>query len=267
MAIPSKSLKSLSVPKETWKQRMNEMAKPPIMQGELKTISLADVLQLLSSREGRHVVEVIFDQGVGKIFLEGEFLHQAEVVGDDELEGLEALRFLVNLSAGRFEVRKPVIWPEGNLSGPVQALLIEAVRLADEAEAGISFNEDLFDQAFSPAEEAAPPRVSYLESLKEKLPEVDFLVRLSADGEVRESLGQGVPEELAGVLSYASLHLKEMGNLLGLGELKGFAASGQRLLWAALLEEDGVVGLGGKPRKGLIWWSKKLAEIQKGRTR
>ncbi len=263
MAIPSKGL---SVSKEVWKQRMNEMTKPPIMQGELKTISLADVLQLLSSREGRHVVEVVFGHGVGKIFLEGEFLHYAEVVGDDELEGLEALRLLVNLSEGHFEVRKPVVWPEGNLSGPVQALLIEAVRLADEAEAGISFNEELFDTAFEGPPETSPP-VSPLEELKEKLPEVDFLIRVSPEGEVFESIGQGVPEELSGVLSYATLHLKEMGNLLGLGELKGFAASGKRLLWAALLEDEGVIGLGGKPRKGLIWWSKKLVEIQKGRTR
>jgi len=262
MPIPTKGL---SVSKEVWKQRMDEMTNPPIMQGELKTISLADVLQLLSSREGHHVVEVVFGHGVGKIFLDGEFLHYAEVVGDDELEGLDALRFLVNLEEGRFEVRKPVVWPEENLSGPVQALLIEAVRLADEAEAGISFNEELFDEAFVPP--AASPPVSRLEELKEKLPEVDFLIRVSPEGEVLESIGQGVPEELSGVLSYATLHLKEMGNLLGLGELKGFAASGKRLLWAGLLEEDGVIGLGGKPRKGLIWWSKKLVEIQKGQTR
>ncbi len=239
----------------------------PVMQGELKTISLADVLQLLGNRSGRHLVKISLSHGIGKIYLEGPVLYHAEIVGDEEKEGFEAFVGLLQLKEGRFEVYKPVVWPEkGNLKGPVQALLIEAVRRQDEAGTEETFlNEDLFDQALelNPPEAPEPEPPSFWTKVRETLPEIRLGAVVDPEGEVKESHGEGEAEELSGFVSYACFQLREIGELLGMGELKAFAISGKRKLYAALVAEEKILGLAGVPRKGLLWWSKKLLELEK----
>ncbi len=249
----------------TLEDRMAKLNNPPIMQGELKNISLADILQLLGNRSGRHLVEISLPQGVGKIFLEGQNLHHAEIVGDEEKEGFEAFCTLLRLEEGRFEVRQPVIWPEkGNLKGPLQAFLIEAIRQMDEAASEETFfNEDLFEKALelNPPEIPEPEEPSYLEKIKQKLPEIKFFLLLGPTGEIKEAVGQGEAEELSGFVSYAIFQLREIGNLLGIGELKAFAISGKRKLSAGLVKGEEIMGFSGTSRRGLLWWSKKLLEV------
>ncbi len=249
--------------------RVSKLNGPPIMEGELSDISLADVLQLLANRKGRHVVEVALQHAVGKVYLEGEFLHHAEIVGDEEKEGFEAFRILVSLGEGHFVVRRPVVWPEaGNLKGPVPALLIEAVRRQDEASDAEEtfFNEDLFEKALELNPPDAPEipekeETTLLEKIPQKLPEVRLGVLLEPDGEIREASGEGEVESLACFVSYGVFQLREIGNLLGMGDLKAFAISGKKRLYAGLALEGQLLGLAGVPRKGLLWWAKKLLEI------
>ncbi|NPA49568.1 MAG: DUF4388 domain-containing protein [Thermodesulfobacteria bacterium] len=244
-------------------RRVSKLNGPPVMEGELSDISLADILQLLANRQGRHVVEVALPHAVGKVYLEGQNLYHAEIVGDEEKEGFEAFRILVGLEEGHFEVRRPVVWPEsGNLKGPVAGLLIEAVRQYDEGEEGTFFNEDLFEKAIELEPPDAPEleEPSILEKIRQKLPEVSFAVLLEPGGEVKEVSGDGDAEQLAGFVSYGVFQLREIGNLLGMGELKAFAISGKKRLNAGLVLEEKILGLVGASRKGLLWWSKKLLE-------
>lgn len=245
----------------------------PAMSGDLSNFQLADVLQILATKPGRQLVEIFFPDGVGKIYLEGDYLHSAEIVGPEAKQGLEALRELLALPHGHFEVRKPALWPKrANLQGPVQALIIEAARLQDEAlqaEEDFLLNEDLFEGDFLPPLKERPgpstqkSPVSDLERLQKLLPEIDTWARTDSSGEVKESLGKGLPEEVAGTISFVSLQLKELGHLLGLGELRAFAASSRRELCAALCRSEEFLAMKGRPRKGLLWWSKKLLEAKK----
>ncbi len=253
-------------------RRVNKLNGPPIMEGELRDIPLADILQLFSSRQGRHVIEVVLQHAVGKVYLEGPNLYHAEIVGDEEKEAFEAFRFLVGLSEGHFEVRRPVVWPEkGNLKGPIPALLIEAVRQEDEAQgAETFFNEDLFEKALelNPPEGPELEKPSPLKKVQEQFPEIHFALLLNSEGEMQESVGEGEVEELSGFVSYGIFQLREVGSLLGMGELKGFAISGRKKLYAGIIQDNTkVMALAGRARKGLLWWNKKLLEViepQKG---
>ncbi len=250
-------------------RRMSKLNGSPIMGGELADISLADILQLLANREGRHVVEIILSHAVGKIYLDGPDLYHVEIVGDEEKEGMEAFRILVGLEEGHFEVRRPAVWPEGgNLKGPVLALLIEAIRQREDQKETF-FNEDLFEKAIELNPPDAPEIKDHnlLEEICQKLPEVNFGIILNSAGEIKEAFGQGDAEHLAGFVSYGVFQLREIGNLLGMGELKAFAISGKRKLKAGLILEDEILALSGTSRKGLLWWSKKLlelAQVEKG---
>ncbi len=247
----------------------------PAMSGDLSNFELADVLQMLAGKPGRQLVEIFFSGGVGKIYLEGDYLHRAEIVGPEPREGIEALRELLSLPEGHFEVRQPALWPKhANLQGPVQALILEAARLQDEAssseESGFEIHEDLFEKDFlpplksSPTPQQKPPSSpSSIEKVAKLLPEIESWAVTDPSGELQESKGPGVPEELAGAISFISLQLHELGHLLGLGELRAFAASGKRKMCAALCKGDKFLAMKGRPRKGLLWWSKKLLEAEK----
>ncbi|OAG27634.1 DUF4388 domain-containing protein [Thermodesulfatator autotrophicus] len=255
------------------KEKVVELSGPPIMQGQLKTISLGDVLQLLVNRGERLLVLVHLPDGVGRVFLEGENLFHVEIAGSQVEEGLQALRKLISLKEGRFEVRPPVRWPEeGNLIGPVQALLLEALRQEDEAAFQETFiNDDLFEKAlnFEPPEVKEEtkvqktPQYSLLEQVSKKISGTDSLILLNRQGEILEGSGEGKGEELAGTISYSVFHLQEIGNLLSLGELSGFAVAQKNKLIAAMVLEEEIVGFQTKFKKGLLWWSKKLLELRK----
>ncbi len=252
------------------KKTVVELNGPPIMQGQLKTVSLADVLQLLANRGEKLLVLIHLPEGVGRVFLEGENLYHVETVGSEVKKGFEAFRFLLGLEDGRFEVRPPVRWPEeGNLKGPVQALIIEAIRQEEDGEAGETFfNADLFEKALNLepplADEPEPePEESLLEKLKKKLPEVKKAVLLDRQGEVKEQTGLDDPEVLSGAISYSMFQLQEIGNLLGLGEICAFAFSSKKKLSAAISLGDQILGMESIPRKGLLWWSKKLYNLRK----
>ncbi len=244
----------------------------PSMSGELSNFDLADVLQILANKPGRQLVEIFFSGGVGKIYLEGDYLHRAEIVGPEPKEGIEALRALLSLPEGHFEVRRPALWPKhANLQGPIQALILEAARLQDEFQqhGEIELNEDIF--AFKgPQEESSPPEGSAspetanpFGKLTQLLPEIETWVLTDPSGEVKEAQGPGNTEELAGAISLTALQLKELGHLLGLGEIRSFAATGKREMYAALCRGDQFLALKGRSRKGLLWWSKKLLEAEK----
>ncbi len=243
----------------------------PAMSGDLSNFDLADVLQMLAGKPGRQLVEIFFSGGVGKIYLEGDYLHRAEIVGPEPREGIEALRELLSLPEGHFEVRQPALWPKhANLQGPVQALILEAARLQDEASSeaqGFEIHEDLFEKDFLPPLKTSVAKVqapsSSLEKVTKLLPEIESWAVTDPSGELQESRGPGVPEELAGAISFISLQLRDLGHLLGLGELRAFAASGKRQMCAALCKGEKFLAMKGRPRKGLLWWSKKLLEAEK----
>ncbi|AEH44127.1 hypothetical protein Thein_0242 [Thermodesulfatator indicus DSM 15286] len=251
------------------KEKVVELSGPPIMQGQLKTISLGDVLQLLAGRGERLLVLIHLPDGVGRVFLEGENLFHVEIAGSQYEEGLSALRKLISLKDGRFEVRLPIRWPEeGNLIGPVQALLLEALRQEDEASFKETFfNEDLFEKAleFDPPEvtEREELKPSLLERVSKKFSEADNLILLDKQGEVIEERGESKSEELAGIVSYAVFHLQEIGNLLSLGELSGFALAKKNKLIGAVSLDENIIALKVPFKKGLLWWSKKLIELRK----
>ncbi len=237
---------------------------PAIMEGDFSSLSLADVLQLLSTRSGRHVVEIVLDKVLGKIYLEGSDLYHVEVLGDEEKEGFEAFCFLLSLEEGHFEVREPVFWPEeGNLKGPVQALLIEAVRQADEKEGQESFfDEDLFGDVVG-VDLSDPSQKALLSKIQKDFPEIKLSVLIGPDGMVEEMAGEGEAEELSGFVSYGFIQLREVGELLGLGELQAFAISGKEKLCAGFPKGEKIFGFCGLPRKGLLWWGHKLLESVK----
>ncbi len=245
-------------PEGPWdKNQLERLLEAPSIRGDLSSFSLPDVLQLLAVKGGRHVVLVFSEEGHGRIFLEGEDVYFVEFHGRKTLSGLEALKRILGLGSGQFEVRFPLIWPkEANISGPIQALIIEATRLEDETD-DTDFFLDLDE--LTPA--SSPQESGELARLRDIFPEASLIVVLDESGTVRESFGEGDREALSGLTSYISLNLTEIGESLALGDLKGFAMGGAKTLWAAVKRGNRTIALKAFPRKGILRWSKKLLEV------
>ncbi|AEV16004.1 hypothetical protein TCCBUS3UF1_9590 [Thermus sp. CCB_US3_UF1] len=99
------------------------------MEGDFRLLGPIDLLQLLAQggRTGLFAVEVA--EGVGEVYLErGRPVH---AVFRDKV-GREALLEVLALKAGRFRFLLGQRPPRGSLEGPLEAYLLQAIRLLDE---------------------------------------------------------------------------------------------------------------------------------------
>ncbi|WP_456433211.1 DUF4388 domain-containing protein [Thermosulfuriphilus sp.] len=239
------------------KELIESLLDAPSIRGDLASFSLPDVLQLLAVKGGRHLIKIFSAEGQGRIYLEGEEAYFVEFLGEDELSGLDALKKILTLKSGYFEVRPPLLWPERpNINGPIQALLIEATRLEDERE-----ETDLFFDFDELKSTSSSQQEDELSRIQEIFPEAGQIIFLDEAGNIIASKGEGDKDSLSGLVSYVSLNLAEIGENLALGDLKGFAIGGSESLWAAVKKGSKTVALKAFPRKGILRWSKKLLEV------
>jgi CheY-like chemotaxis protein len=106
---------------------------PRGVRGQLSQLPLADLLQTLSLGGRTGHVTVIMGESRGSLAVSHGQLHHASF---DHLEGLEALRAMVRARQGDFSVTFGEPPHSRNLKGTTEWLLLEALRISDEEQAG-----------------------------------------------------------------------------------------------------------------------------------
>lgn len=106
--------------------------------GVVRELGLVDFLNILNVERALAVVNVTSVLGSGKIYFEkGEIVHAQ--FGDKE--GIEALKEILNLKGGSFNVERNIKPPKKTINMPFNNLMLEVYAKSDEEVAGISFEE------------------------------------------------------------------------------------------------------------------------------
>ncbi|HWC60443.1 MAG TPA: response regulator, partial [Verrucomicrobiae bacterium] len=101
-------------------------------QGMLRRVGLQDVIQMECLGRNSSVLEVRYEQMLGRIFIEdGNIIHAF----GDGLTGEPALQRLLALPGGSFELAPFSQPPERTIQGQWESLLMEAARVRDEGAA------------------------------------------------------------------------------------------------------------------------------------
>jgi len=109
--------------------------------GLMESVQLPDIIQLMGISRRTATLNIIADQGRGKIiFADGEIVHA--VCGEDT--GETAFYNILSWSGGRFALADPPVRNKKTINKSWQALLLDAARIQDEENAGIddSFNDE-----------------------------------------------------------------------------------------------------------------------------
>ncbi len=102
--------------------------------GRLESIQLPDIIQLIGMSGRSMALGLTADQGKGSLYFQkGEIVHA--VCGD--LVGADAFYEIFNWSGGSFTLEPASTDRAQTIAEPWQALLLEAARRMDEAEAGV----------------------------------------------------------------------------------------------------------------------------------
>ncbi len=192
--------------------------------GAVSGMNLLDLLQVKGM--ARFTGRIVIEQG-GKtgllFFRDGEVIH-AEL---DKLEGKAAFDAIAVWGGGSFRVEPKITTTRQTLSDRLQFLLIDAVRLQDEAAAGLPQDE-------APA--GAAPQQEKGATVKERLAGITGLteaVLTTRQGELLQSLGND-----AGGLAAQGMYLvstaDRIGERMGLGAFKGAVMQGAKAHLVAL---------------------------------
>jgi len=102
--------------------------------GLMESVSLPDIIQLMGITHRTATLNIIADQGKGKIiFLDGEVIHA--VCGEET--GEKAFYKILSWSGGRFSLAEPPLRRKRTINSSWQGLLLDAARLQDENDAGV----------------------------------------------------------------------------------------------------------------------------------
>jgi len=195
---------------------------------ELEGASLWDLVQLECHARSRLVVHVQGEGGSGFLyFAEGRIAHAVTAQATGEAAALEILGW----TKGSFQICDRS-WPAApTIETPCQALILEAAKRRDDADAGASgippaSNLVAFPGA-APDEKAKvnmrnpniePPSAAPVPLVRGELTaEFPVVLRLGPNGVVLKN--KGASEEMAGVVAYAQRLVQLTGEILGLDEV------------------------------------------------
>lgn len=102
----------------------------PSLAGDLKSLSFCDLIQLLSNTMKTGELEIEARGARWKLIVKQGAPVDVKGPEADATRGFQAL---ARLAAGRFEFHERAVRGDGRLRAPAQALLLDALRLADEA--------------------------------------------------------------------------------------------------------------------------------------
>lgn len=166
--------------------------------GDVKEISVATLLQLNCVEKNTAQLTVSTPKGPAMVFLDkGEIVHA--VYGG--MRGEEALYRILSLSQGEFRVAEVAERPQRTITASYQGLLLEGMRVLDEAKKG--------------KEQVAMTVGRYLSMA----PNIEGYVVASKSGDVLASEGNGCSEELAAAAALLTWAGQEISARLTLGEM------------------------------------------------
>lgn len=185
--------------------------------GAVSGMNLLDLLQVkgMARFTGRIVVEQAGKTGL-LFFRDGEVIH-AEL---GRLEGKAAFDAIVIWGGGSFRVEPKVTTTRQTLSDKLQFLLMDAVRLQDEAAAGLQQPESMAD---TPQQEKGA-------TMKERLAGVSGLVDAvvtNRQGEIVQAISAN-SDGLVAQGMYLVSTSERIGEAMGLGQFKGAAIQGAK---------------------------------------
>ncbi len=96
-------------------------------------------------------------------------------------------------------------------------------------------------------------QMSIVSSLKEKLPDVDYIVAMDESGLVEAASDEENAENIGAISFYTFQTLEELGNILGLGEAKEVGLDGGKERWLLAKNPTGMVACYGTVQKGSIF--------------
>ncbi len=106
--------------------------------GVVRELGLVDFLNILNMERALAVVNVTSAIGNGRIYFEkGEIVHAQF----SDKEGIEALKEILNLKGGSFNVERNIKSPKKTINIPFNNLMLEVYAKSDEELAGISLEE------------------------------------------------------------------------------------------------------------------------------
>lgn len=191
---------------------------PAGFDGAVTGMHLLDLLQVkgMARFTGRISIERGGKTGL-LFFRDGEVIH-AEL---EKLEGKAAFDAIVVWGGGSFRVEPKVTTTRQTISDRLQFLLLDAVRLQDEAEAGLRQDE---------AAAAAAPQQEKGATVKERLAGIAGLsdaVLTNRQGEALQAVGPNADGLVAHGM-YLVTTSQRIGDYTGLGEFKGAVIQGAR---------------------------------------
>jgi len=102
--------------------------------GLVEAVQLPDIIQLMGISRRNATLNIVADQGKGKIiFQDGEVVHA--VTG--KYQGEEAFYEIMKWSGGRFALADPPIRRKRTINTSWQGLLLDSARILDETKAGV----------------------------------------------------------------------------------------------------------------------------------
>lgn len=166
--------------------------------GDVKEISIATLLQLNCVERNTAQLTVSTPKGPAMVFLDkGEIIHA--VYGG--MRGEEALYRILSLSQGEFRVAEVSERPDRTITASYQSLLLEGMRVLDEARKGKEQIAQTVGRHLSMA------------------PNIESYVVASKSGDILASEGNGCSEELAAAAVLLTWAGQEISARLTLGEM------------------------------------------------
>ena len=180
----------------------------------LRQVGLPDVLQMECFGRKSSLLEINSHTGTGRIFIENGSIIHAET---GSLQGETALFRLLGISGGEIHLRPFVKPARLTVDGHWESLLMEAMRLRDEATANTP-TEPFTEVSAAAAEPASPPQPITKEGPSHTHRFAEEVLLCSATGEVLYEWQVAGVEARAKLLDLLANKSNSIGTTLGLGQ-------------------------------------------------
>ncbi len=181
-------------------------------EGAVTGMSIADLLQIKGMARFTGRISIEHGRNKGLVFFrDGDVIH-AEMGG---MEGRSAFDRIMQWGGGTFQADPKITTSRQTISDSLQFLLLDALRLSDEAKAGGAAEDD---RQMEQRGNAVTDRLAGISGLNEA-------VLTSRDGEIMQSLGSD-GDTLAATGMYLVMTSGKIGEGMGLGAFKAALVQG-----------------------------------------
>lgn len=116
--------------KETMRiPQKDKLRAPPAWQGDIKSLSLGTILQVLSAEQKTGCLQITTKTGKAYTFLKEGMLIHCEF---GQQTGIDAFFALLNMSEGNFDFKDDMLPSQTTMNHPIEMLLLEYARVKDE---------------------------------------------------------------------------------------------------------------------------------------